>query len=110
MFAKPFRLPYSSNLRNAKQLGFLHFRLKYQQNNLSNNRYGFIIGKAIDKRAVVRNRTKRILRSEVEILHPNLKQGFDFLFFIKQPIAKENNQRAREEIREFFRREKLFAE
>lgn len=107
MFSKIYRLPSSVVFNNSKSSYFPVFYVKYQKNNLSHNRYGFIISTRVDKRAVVRNRTKRVLRSEIENLHAKIKYGFDFIFVFRTAITKENNIKARESAREFLKKEGL---
>ena len=48
---------------NSKEL-----RIKAANNDLTESRFGFVIGTAIDKRAVVRNRIKRQAREAVRLL------------------------------------------
>ena len=51
--------------------------LKVNKNNLSNNRFGFIVSKKISKKAVVRNKIKRQLRESVRKEINNHQKGFD---------------------------------
>lgn len=60
--------------------------VRVNPNTLSHNRYGFIVGKKIDKRAVIRNRIKRRTRSVVEKDGLRLK-GNDVLFVLT-PASK----------------------
>ncbi len=67
-----------------------YFNLKLAQNSLPQSRFGFIVSKKIDKRAAVRNRIKRILRSCAEENLESIKGGYDFAFVLKSPIVGEN--------------------
>lgn len=51
--------------------------LKINKNNLSNNRFGFIVSKKISKKAVVRNKIKRRLREIVKKGINDYRKGFD---------------------------------
>ena len=51
--------------------------LKINKNNLSNNRFGFIVSKKISKKAVVRNKIKRQLREIIRKEIKNYQKGFD---------------------------------
>lgn len=61
-----------------------YFNLKIQTNRESVSRFGFVVSKKIDKRATVRNRVKRVLRSCIEESLPKIKQGYDLLFVLKK--------------------------
>lgn len=58
--------------------GFSHrwMLLSIAPNSLDHNRYGFVVSKRLGG-AVVRNRTKRVLREAVRALHPRLHLGYD---------------------------------
>ena len=60
------------------------FTLRFTKNNLSYPRFAFVISKRIDKRAVMRNRLKRVLREIAyeEMLKKN--QGADLLFIVRK--------------------------
>jgi len=56
------------------------------------NRFAFVIGNKISKKAVVRNRTKRLLSEAVRLLLPQIKKGHEIIFFAKKPLKKEKLQ------------------
>ena len=68
------------------------FVLKISQNNLLHNRFGFVVSKKIDKRAVVRNSLKRKLRSCLEEYQKDIKPGFDFLFILKKEAGNKSQK------------------
>lgn len=66
------------------------FLLKGKKNNFESSRFAFIVSKKIDKRATVRNKTKRLYRACLESLLPTLASGYDMLFIAKKSLdAKE---------------------
>ena len=65
------------------------FSLLYKKNTLSHNRYGLIIAKKIDRRAVVRNKLKRIIASSLQGIDPVLPQGYDMLIIVKKNFQQE---------------------
>src|ERR1700719_2793882 len=87
MFAKQYRLPAVVQLDHPLTTSTLFCLIKISKNKLENNRYGFVISKAVNKRATVRNRTKRRIRACIEQLHPKLKQGHDVLMIIKKEVG-----------------------
>ena len=55
-------------------------------NRLPHNRYAFVTSKRLGK-AVVRNRTRRLLRDIVRRADPALTPGYDVLFIARGPIV-----------------------
>lgn len=91
MLPKQNRLPRSISFSNAKSFNTLFFKVLYKENTLSNNRFGFVISKKIEKRASARNRLKRILRASVESRLESSK-GIDMLFIVRQSFLKEKSK------------------
>lgn len=93
MLAKKYRLPKVVKFNNASFVSMPEFVAKVKPNKLLFNRLGVIISKKIDKRAVVRNRIKRLIHTIVQELQENTKQGYDILIIIKKNAlgkTKEN--------------------
>lgn len=87
MLKKSLRLPGGTRFSSEKTLTTNLFILRIARNNLAHNRYGFVVSKRIDKRAVQRNRLKRLLRAGIEELETEIKKGFDMLFIPKSELA-----------------------
>ena len=68
------------------------FNLRISNNKDNKIRFAFIVSKKIDKRAVVRNRTKRVLRSAVEEIIEKLKTGKDIVIISKKALIPEQNK------------------
>lgn len=92
MLARQFRLPSSVSMRNSRTFRDEAFLMRFQKNNLPVNRYGFIVAKTIDKRAVVRNRLRRVVRSIIEEIWLQKLSGLDILFVLKPAIKKVSKQ------------------
>ena len=84
MFARQYRLPASIRLTAPIVVHSPLFLMRIATNNLSYNRYGFLVSKKVDKRSVVRNRVKRRVRACLEKLNPQVITGHDFLLSIKK--------------------------
>lgn len=70
-----------------------YFNLKTQPNKEGVSRFGFVVSKKIDKRATVRNRIKRLLRSCIEENTEKIREGHDLLFVLKkEAIGKERSE------------------
>lgn len=90
MLAKAFRL--SSKVRKFSLLIYSPYCvIKVAQNNENISRFGFVVSKRIDKRAVVRNRIKRTLRGFIEDHLGEIKKGHDFLFVSRKnfPVSEK---------------------
>lgn len=79
----------------------------YIPNNLNLSRFGFIISKKVARRAVLRNRTKRLYRSVIEELLQKIVAGYDMLFIINKNALFKKRQLLQTEIETLFI-EKLF--
>jgi ribonuclease P protein component len=94
MFKKENRLDPEANFAYSHFHTAVWFVLKEKENKLSVNRFGIIVSKRIDKRAVVRNRIKRILRNTLINLNKKMSPGHDILMIVKKNITnitKEEN-------------------
>jgi len=94
MFKRENRLVPGVGFGNPCLLTNSQFILKERKNGLSVNRFGIVVSKKIDKRAVVRNRIKRIFRETLSELNKNMVPGHDILLIAKKEVLakiKEEN-------------------
>ena len=63
--------------------------LKIIENNLDLTRIGFVASKKVSKKAVIRNRIKRILREIVRKKLPEMKKGKDGIITIEPGLEKK---------------------
>lgn len=98
MLKKENRLP-AQGLRAKKVFTTDDFTLKISENNLDRKRFGFVVSKKIDKRAIGRNKIKRIYRACIEKDLKEIKPGYDFLFIIRRMPDKEICSRIKETIK-----------
>ena len=83
MFSKKYRLLEGIRFEKGS-ISTPFFVIKTAKNEMPNSRFGFTVSKKIDKRATVRNRIKRQVRSCIEENIEKIKPGKDFLFVIKK--------------------------
>lgn len=57
-------------------------------NGLSHNRYGLVTSGRVGG-AVVRNRTRRLLREALRVLNPQMRTGFDVVLVVRQPLTQQ---------------------
>lgn len=91
MLKKELRLPAGLRLTRFAAYRSQSFKLLASENGLTHCRCGFIISKKIDKRAVVRNRSKRLLRSCVEEIMGKLNGKYDMLFIIQKNLTDKTH-------------------
>lgn len=83
------------------------FIIKFSKNNLPQNRFGFVVSKKVDKRAVVRNSLKRKIRSCLEQCQEEIKPGHDLLFLLKKEAVGKNQKELYLEVRNVLKKHKL---
>ena len=77
------------------------FIAKVKPNTLSYPRFAFVVSKKIDKRAVVRNKLKRILRERVFSLC-DLHAGYDMVFVVRSNFSDLSTELVDTAIQEVF--------
>ena len=92
MLKRKFRIPKGIRFNNSSLLSSPLFILKIKKNGLLFNRFAIIVSKKIDKRAVVRNRIRRIISSCLEELYNELKQGKDMIFIVKKEAVDKSRE------------------
>lgn len=90
MLAQPYRLPSTTRLTQSRFFKTQFFSIKYAKNDLNISRFGFVVRKTVDKRSVVRNRIRRVLRSCIEQNLPDIQPGYDMLFFLEKSIMDKS--------------------
>ncbi len=86
MLPATYRLPSTQKLSRAIYKKTPLFSVKYVRNNGNESRFAFVVTKKIDKRAVIRNRIRRVFRSCIEQHLENITPGYDMLFFLEKGI------------------------
>lgn len=69
----------------------------YNRNDDEPSHFGFIISTKISKKAVVRNRIKRIMSEVIRVNLDKLKNGYDVLFLIKHQAVKISKEELEKE-------------
>lgn len=92
MFKKENRLVPGVRFNNAYSITVSQFVLKSKENRLTVNRFGIVVSKKIDKRAVVRNKIKRFFRTALANLDSQMSIGHDILLIAKKEILKKTDR------------------
>lgn len=95
MLASKYRLKSRTSFArveiDGKLFQFKHFGLGvYDRKDNNPSRFGFVISTKISKRAVVRNKIKRIFSDHVRLNLEKIKTGQDVIFLIKSSIINMN--------------------
>ncbi len=99
MLKRENRLVGGVRFNNSYSFSVPQFVLKTKKNGLLINRFGIVVSKKIDKRAVARNKTKRIFRSALVDLSRNMVSGHDMLFIVKIGVLNSNEEEVRSAIK-----------
>jgi len=70
-------------------------------------RVGFVVSKKVSKKAVLRNKTKRRLREAVTALLPQIRHGYDLVFFSRPQIIEKDLPAIKDEAEQLLKRLKL---
>lgn len=93
MLKRKFRIPRGIRFNDSRLFSSPLFTIKVRENGLSFNRFAVVASKRIDKKAVVRNRIKRLINSCIEELYKDLKSGRDMIFIAKKgAIGKKRTE------------------
>lgn len=92
-------LSHNKNLLKTKT-----FIVIYQKNNLGYPRFGFIASKKLSKKAVERNRAKRLLKEAVRLNFPSIKDlSYDIVFIARKYILNSKLQDVLEDLLSFLK-------
>ncbi len=93
MLTKKYRLKSNSEIsqvfKNGKTVKSSFLFLKYEPNNSEQIKIAFSIGLKYSKKAVDRNRAKRVLRTCSEDLIGKIKPGFNLVFFFDKNFNED---------------------
>lgn len=92
MFKKENRLVPGIRFNNSHLFTTPQFILKEKENELTVNRFGIVVSKKVDKRAVGRNKIKRFFRTSLMNLYGEMNPGHDILLIIKKEILSKTKE------------------
>lgn len=92
MLDKKHRLPAKVSFKNTESFPSKFFVVKIKNNKTGFPRFGIVISKKTEKKAVERNRIKRQIRKSVEDLIPKIDIGKDFLIIVKRGLVKKSTK------------------
>jgi len=108
MLQKQYRLPSKTKLKNPRFIKTSEYSGKYAHNGMDTTRFAFVVKKTLDKKAVTRNRVRRVFRSCIEELTPVITPGYDMLFFLEKGIIGKTRRELLTELQRVFEERGLF--
>lgn len=97
---------FENVFKNGKGFKQGSLYLKSNENKLQSSRFGFVVSKKFSKKAVDRNRIKRILREIVREMIDKIKTGLDIVIIVN-PGAKADFQELTETINRLLKKSGL---
>ena len=76
-------------MRTGRRVNAEGVQLIFTQNTTRVSRFAFVVPKSVDKRAVGRNRLKRLTRESVRLALPSLAPGWDGVFMVRKGLGDE---------------------
>ena len=111
MLSRKYKLKKDNDFKKVFKNGIYQqkdfIKIKFLKNNLEINRFSFIVGLKISKKAVQRNKIKRRLE---EIIRLNFKQiitGFDITVFVDKEILEKEYIKIEENLVYLLKKSKL---
>ena len=81
--------------------------LKAVENKMPFSRFGFVVSKKISKKAVERNRVKRLMSETIRLTEEKIKPGFDVVFISKLGIVNKSLEEVKESVEKLLKRSGL---
>lgn len=106
MLKRQFRLRAKGKIHFETTVVSPFFLLRIKHNGRQYNRYGFTISKRVDKKAVVRNRIKRIMSTCIQEIK-SLQTGFDVLFTVKAEARNVSHAMLCDSVKQAFQKGEL---
>lgn len=107
MLKRKYRLDSKTKVKFGKPFSTPFFVIRTSENSYQYSRFRFIVSKKVDKRAVVRNKIKRILNSCVENIFEDINKGYDIMFFVRKEILDLSPEEICYNIKEAFAKKGL---
>ena len=107
MLSREYRLPATIKLSHTQYTRTILFSVKYAKNDLLVSRFAFLVRKSVDKRAVVRNRIRRVFRACIEELREQVITGYDMLFFLEKGIIDKQQADLCQELKKVLEQQHL---
>lgn len=96
------RLAKRSDFQRVFKIGRRNFNkflnIRYATNNLPNSRVAVVVSTKVSKKATIRNKTKRQIRSIISVFLPKFSQKYDIIINVLSPILNQEYKAIKEEL------------
>ncbi len=113
MLPKSCRLPLKTELKRLKKDGHLlqgkFFGLLLLKSDSSRDvsRFAVIVSNKVEKKAVKRNKIRRLIYEALWSLYPQIRKGTEGVFLVKKNITQATLREIKNEIENLFKKTKL---
>lgn len=112
MLPKKHRLTKDKDFQKVFKRGKYYSRawlgIKINKNNLKINRFGFLIGLKISKKATVRNKIRRRLSEVIRLKLEQIKPGFDVIVLVQPEIVDKTYQEIDKNLTNLLKKAKIW--
>lgn len=115
MLPQAYRLPLKTELSRLKKDGqifqgkFFGLLLDSKQNPQNSSRFGMIVSNKIAKKAVVRNKIRRLLSESLMALFPQIKKNQDGVFLAKKLAVEADFTQIKKDVESLLQKAKLLS-
>lgn len=107
MLKRQNRLSKVVKKKTSNFLSSALFNIRISQNKEKESRFGIVISKKTSKKAVLRNKTKRILRNIITSNLDKIIKSKDIIIVVKKILNKGIKDQAEQELIELFKKAKI---
>lgn len=107
MLKKQNRLSRVVKKNKANVYSSPFFNIKIYDGEEKAARFGFVVSKKVSRKAVVRNKTKRVLREVVRDLLPKINSNKDIIIFSKVELSPKQKKETQDAMAEIFKKAKI---
>lgn len=88
MFKRKHRIDRTLFAKNHLKIHTPSLILLFIKNGLPYSRFGVVVSKRVDVRAVGRNRVKRMVRECLQELSQKIRTGYDMIIVVKKELSR----------------------
>lgn len=104
MLKKKNRLGKIKKTRQSKFFASPNFNVRISENKEKETRFGVVVSKKTSKKAVLRNKTKRVIRDIIKTHLNNILKGKDIIIVSKKKLNKKTRKEAEVELLDVFKK------